>query len=106
KAASAIQNQLGTCIGEFLFNVALDNAFAQMSRAGQMAPGPLALFADVDQREFIATVQPLFHFINGRLADAPLAIFHELEEPRRVLFGHNACLLDSGCLSRARSAAE
>jgi hypothetical protein len=48
EASTAIQDHLGLRCGDLLLDVALDDAFTEVSGAGDVCRGKLALFANID----------------------------------------------------------
>jgi hypothetical protein len=88
ETAPAIKDKLSLQIGILSLNVALDNTLAQVHCSGQMVSVELTVFADVDQNDFFAAIEPGLDFVNIRFPDTPFGIFDNLQKARWVLVSH------------------
>ena len=92
EAASTIEDDLRSRVRQSLFNVALDDALAEVNRPRQVVLRPLAFLADIDDAQLLASIQPRFHVIHRRLADVFLCFLNQLQETRRMMFAHDVVL--------------
>src|ERR1700733_9188629 len=69
-------------------DITLDDALAQVNRAGQMVVGEFALFAHIYQHEWFAAIYFRFHFRDTGFAHASLRLFYNFQKARRMLRGH------------------
>src|SRR5271157_5230063 len=60
EAAATIEHERSSEIGILALNVALDDAFAQVDGSGQVVGVEFAVFADVDENEFVSAIEPGF----------------------------------------------
>ena len=74
EAAATIEDERSFEIGILALDVALDDAFAQVDGSGQVVGVEFAVFADVDENEFLAAIEPGFDFVNAGFADALLGV--------------------------------
>src|SRR5215204_5125772 len=78
EAPAAVEDDFLVRVGDLLLDVALDHALAQVRRAGDVARGPLALLAHVDQLETaFPAVEALLHLLDGRLLHAGAGFFDD-----------------------------
>src|SRR6202023_2851597 len=109
EAASTIEYERSFKIGILAFNVAFDDALAEVDGSGQVVGVEFAVFADVDENKFLAAIEPGFDFVNVGFTDAVLGVFHNLQKARRMLLSigpRSPVLNDSsrmGCELRASS---
>src|SRR6185436_5694859 len=82
--AAAIEYELGAMIGNSLFNVALEHAAPHVLGAPYVSGSPFALLADIDHPR-CAGVPLLAGFLAADFPNAPFAVLHALETPRRLL---------------------
>ena len=80
EASATIKDEFGIQVGKFAFDVALDDALAEMDRSGQVVGIEFAVFADVDENEFVATIDPGFDGVNSGFSNALLGVVDDLEE--------------------------
>src|ERR1700690_246430 len=80
EAAAAIEDYRRVVIGDGFFDVALDYAFAEMDRAGDVAVGPFEIFAGVNEYKFLAGIDALFYFFVVHFLHAALCILHQLQK--------------------------
>lgn len=66
-----------------MFDITLDNAFAQMSGVGNMTGGELAFFANVEQDERFTGRSAIDHILNTAFDD----LFARLVDDRQESFG-------------------
>src|SRR6266481_1409184 len=85
EAAAAVEHQVGVVVGHGLLDVPLDDALAEVARAGEVAAAPLLLLAYVDELYRGARGAHALDVGDGDLADAPPGIGDQREEGRRVL---------------------
>lgn len=92
-AAAAIEQQLGTLVGHTGFDIALDDALAEVDGAGEVVLRPLALFAHVDEEDAgagdLAPVHAGLEVMDGALADLPAGGVDEGDEGGAVV-GHGS----------------
>jgi hypothetical protein len=55
-----------------------------------------AVFADVDENELVAAIEPAFDFVNGGFADALPGVFDNLQKARWMLMSHGRSLSRAG----------
>ena len=75
-------------IGILCLNVALDDALAQVDGSGQVVGIEFAVFADVDENEFLAAIEPGFDFVNVGFANALLGVVDNLQKAGWMLMSH------------------
>ncbi len=92
KAAAAIKNHFCVQFGHLRFDVALDDASAQMNRARKMIFGELVVFADVDQQKLVAAIHSFLDRIDIGLAHPSFGVVHNLQKAGRMLMGHEILL--------------
>ena len=68
--------------------VALDDALAQVDGSGQVVGVEFAVFADVDENEFLAAIEPGFDFVNVGFSNALLGVVDNLQKARWMLMSH------------------
>ena|SRR5579872_6562937 len=90
ETAAAVENDFGIEVGDFLFNVTLDDAFAEVNRSGKMILGVFAFFADVDKKKFVASVDPLFDLRYVGLAYVTFGVIDDFQKTGRVLLVHGS----------------
>ena len=88
EAAATIEYEFSLQIGILALNVALDDALAQVDGSGQVVGVEFAVFADVDENEFLAAIEPGFDRVNAGFADAPLGVVDNLQKARWMLMSH------------------
>ena len=88
EASATIKYELSLQVGNLALDVALDDALAEVDGSGEVVGGEFAVFADVDQNEFLAAIETGFDRVNGGFADAPLGVVHNLQKARRMLMSH------------------
>ncbi len=93
KSAAAIEQDLGVEGGDGHLDVALDHALADVAGAGDVALGPFALFADVEDDAAavgdVADVDAGFQVVDGALGHVRAGAFDQSEECGAVS-GHGA----------------
>src|SRR5712691_2543810 len=77
ESASAVEHQRRGLVRHGLLDVALDDALAEVNRAGEVAARPLAFLTHVHEREFFAGVEPAFHLSELPLLYARLCVIDE-----------------------------
>src|SRR5262249_39591255 len=90
EAAAAVEDEVARLFRHRPLDVPLDDALAEVARAGQVAAAPFLLLADVDQRDGVFRLPHPLDVVNRDLADTPPGVVDEAEEPRRVLHHSSA----------------
>jgi putative PIN family toxin of toxin-antitoxin system len=85
EAAAAIKNQRRGPVRDRRFDVTLNDSLAEVNGPGQVAPRPFIVFADVHQCEFLAGVEPLFHFAETQLLYASFRVIDDSQKSRRMI---------------------
>src|SRR5665213_1051669 len=95
KSAAAIQHHGGRFAGNFRLDIALDDALAQVDRAGRVTGGPFVVFARVDQ--YVIVGLHLLVLLDVDLFHTRLRIVHQRQKTGIVLL--MGCLMwsSSGC---------
>src|SRR5271157_3293277 len=78
EASATIEHELSLQIGIFGLNVTLNNALAQVDGSGEVVGVEFAVFANVDENEFVAAIEPGFDFVNIGFAHALLGVVDNL----------------------------
>src|SRR5262245_50381733 len=76
--AAAVQDDRRIQIGDALFDVAFDDSLAQVDGAGKVIAGPLAFFANIDEKKSVAAIHARLDVVDGRLTDALTGLVDEL----------------------------
>ena len=84
EAAAAVEDDFRGGVWNLLLDVALQDAFAEMNRAGKMILGVFAFLAHIEQVEAVAAVQAALDLIHRGLADALFGVADDLQKARRV----------------------
>ena len=82
ETAAAIEYEFSLQVGILALDVALDDALAQVDGSGQVVGVEFAVFADVDENEFVAAIEPRLDFVNVGFADALLGVVDNLQKAR------------------------
>src|SRR5580692_3615570 len=106
KAASTIEDESCGCVGDTFLNVALDNATAHVNGARQMTLGPFAIFANVNQQEFFASVHATLYVGDVGFFYVLLGIIDERKKTGCVSHGNASSGLDLSKVSHADGASE
>src|SRR6266849_170044 len=85
EASAAIKHDCYVVIGNCIFDVALDDALAEVNRSGDVSARPFGVFARVHEDQFFAGVQPLLHLVMICLLDSLLGVFDEILKTFGVL---------------------
>src|SRR5208337_2944584 len=88
EAAATIEHEFSFEIRILALNVALDDALAQVDGSGQVVGIEYAVFANVDQNEFLAAIEPGFDRVNAGFPDALLGGVDNLQKARWMLMCH------------------
>src|SRR5215472_14697309 len=103
KASSTIKDQRRGSIGDTFFDVALDDALAQVDGVGEVILAVLAFFTHVDQQEFLAAVQLGFHLIDVELTDPFAGFIDNRQETWGVFRSHASSRGGTDCQQRYRA---
>src|SRR4029077_4525653 len=85
KPTATIEHERSCEIGILSLNVAFDDALAQVDGSGQVVVVDLAVYADVDENNFLAAIETGLDFVNVGFADALLGVFDNLQKARWML---------------------
>src|SRR5712692_4910091 len=88
EAAATIQYERSFEIRILAFNVALDDALAQVDGSRQVVGVEFAVFTDVDKNEFLFAIKPGFDFVNVSFTNALLGVVDNLQKARWMLMSH------------------
>jgi hypothetical protein len=77
KPAAAVEHQFRGSQRNALLDVPLDDSLPEMNGAGQMATGPFALFADINQNELFAGIHAALDVRNIGFLDPLLGVVDE-----------------------------
>ncbi len=89
ESAAAIAENARLGIRDTLLDIALDNALAEMNRAGSVAGMPFAFLANVDQID-AGLLGFDIRVMNGNFFDAIFCIIDQFKELRAVQHGTNS----------------
>jgi hypothetical protein len=89
EAAATVEYEFSLQVGVLALNVALDDALAQVDGSGEVVGVEFAVFANVDENEFVAAIEPDFHLVNVGFADALLGVVDNLQKARWMLKCHS-----------------
>src|SRR5580698_3607004 len=92
ETTAAIEDHLRVEFRYTRFDVALDDALAEVNGVGKMIFREFTFFAYVDQYEFVSAIHPRLDRVDIGLAHARLGVVHNLQEARRMLVGHENSL--------------
>src|SRR4029077_8512331 len=84
-AAAAIEDDFGVLVRDGFFDIALNHAFAQVDRTGNVAAGPLVVLARVYDDHFFSGVELLLDLAVVFFLDARLRVFHKLHKSFRMI---------------------
>jgi hypothetical protein len=93
ETAAAVKNYFCVEVRDFLFDVPLDNALAEVKGAGKVVLGIFAFFTDVDKKKFVTFVNSLLDFIDVGFANAGFRVVDNFQETRGMLMGHGKFLV-------------
>jgi transglutaminase-like putative cysteine protease len=85
--AAAIHEQFGLRIGKLVFQVALQNAFAEMHGFDSMAAGPFVVLAHIHEHGFGVARESFAGLLDRQFLDARARFINELEEAGCVFHG-------------------
>jgi len=88
ETAAAIENERGVFIGDGCFDVALDDASAEMDSTGNVALGPFVVLARVDENHFFAGIEALLDFAKIGFLDSRFGVVDDGEKCGRVMVRH------------------
>jgi len=92
KTSAAIKYEFGLQVGIFGFNVALDDALPQVNGAWEVVGIEFAIFADVDENDFVAAIQTGLDLINVGFANPAFCIFYYFQKAWWMFRCHVASL--------------
>src|SRR5262249_56246705 len=90
---AAVQDYFRASVGNALFNIALDNAFAEMDGARYMVFVPLIVFTHIDEMKFFAPVELRLNLVDRYLTDAALGIVDDVQKTLGMLHCHKRLLI-------------
>src|SRR5580698_3756766 len=92
KSTATIEHHGRLRIRHTLFDITLDNSFAQMNRARKMIGGVLTFFTHVDEQKLVATVEFRFHVVDRHLVNTLTGVFDDLQKTRGMLMSHGSSI--------------
>src|SRR5688572_26584868 len=92
EAAAAVKDDRRRVIRDLLFDIPLDDTFADMLGLWQVAGCVLAFLADVDDLELLALIDPLLDVCDLAFFHARFGVGDDREKAGGVLLGHEKSL--------------
>ncbi len=87
-STAAVKDEFGVFVGECLFDVSLDHAFAKMNGPRNSTGSVFSFFPLFDDLQRLTILQASFHVADRAFANAGLRVVDDRQEPGRMLLGH------------------